>query len=124
MIIAIDNPTGLLSAIPRMLSVVAGSPTLILLNLVSGAAVVTAGYFASRFARRNWLAWMLGLGGTVAMARLCYFPQYPPGEYYKEAEIHDGEFTHMVLLMMFPLMPLLLLLAYVAGAIRRVGVRG
>jgi len=103
----------------RMLSEVARSPTLLLFNVVAGAVVAVAGFFISKFARRQgWLIWALGAGSVVAAAWFAYFPPYPAAYFYKEAEIPAGQFTHMVLLIMFPIVPLLLVLSYIVGGVR------
>lgn len=120
MIIALDHLFGVLVLIPRMLCDIARSPTLIVLNLAVGVIAFFIDYLTSRLARRkNWFVWVVGLAVVLATVWFSYFPQYPAGTYYKETEIPEGEFAHMVLLVMFPLVPLLLLAAYMAGGIRR-----
>lgn len=111
-----DDPVQSIQLMSGRLEEIARSPSLIVLNLVFGLTLAVGFYFSSSLARRNSkIVWLLGLFLILAGAFLFYFWQYPPGEYYREADVPGGQFAHMVLFMTFPLAPLLAVISYIAG---------
>jgi hypothetical protein len=113
----IDDPARVVHFLAHALAEMCKSPILIGLNLALGVALARGFYGSSRMLRRRSGAlWLLGLFALLAAAYFSYFWQYPPGNYYREDDIPGAQFAHMVLLKMFPLLPLLSVLAYVAGS--------
>lgn len=106
----------------------ANSPGLLAANLIAGLCIAVASYRLGVLMIRKAGVRLSMLVATllVAAAYSFYFPGYDWSGYYKEAEIPDGQFAHMLLRMVFWPQPLIAIVGLAVGIVRGLllGVRG
>lgn len=92
----------------------AQSPGLIIFNLGVGCVVAIVVYFLAYrlLSRVGGVVWLIGLGVLLYATSWFYFPGYDWTGYYKEAEIPESEFAHMVLVKVVWPQPLIAIVAF------------
>ena len=106
-------------ALPRHIDVLGQHPSLLLLNLLVGFAfAITFYYLSAGLLRASRTTSWFAVLAMLLLAAVAFYCPTSSGEYYRESDIPDAEFSQLVLLGLFLLQPLVAVLAFLAARYR------